>query len=144
MGQKNQMTSLPKGIIVFAIIAALDAIASMMFIIYFITVPEITPIINESDFMAVYFANITEYKILGTVFSDNLIVGFAFVIIVDALMVIGLLSSKIWSRKLVIGCTSIGIIFNVGIMNFPGLIFNVILLGYMLKTSTKEYYLKTI
>ena len=134
------MKSLPKGIIVFAIIAALDAIVSILFMIFLATVPEAVTMLTDNPVPDLF----ADYKLLGEVFNEHQLEGFTLVVIIDTLMVIGLLSHKPWSRNMVIGCNILGVIFNVSIINFPGLIFNTILLWYMLKASTKEYYLNTI
>ncbi len=123
----------PKGVTVFLILGILDAIAMIILIpIYYVT-PEFYSIYFDTDAGVV-----PEYAILK--FNDYFLELSLLVIALDIMVIMGLLSAKKLGRKIVIG-SAIALIFSYLVVSgFPGLIIFSILLWYMYRTRTKEYF----
>jgi len=123
----------PKGVTVFLILGIIDAIAMIiLFPIYYIT-PEIYSIYFDA-----HVGVVPEYAILK--FNDYFLEFNLLVIALDILVIVGLLSAKKIGRKIVIGSAIALILSYLVVSGFPGLIIFSILLWYMFRARTKEYF----
>jgi len=129
----------PKGVTVFVIVGILDAIAMAVFLGMFLGMPDL----YASVFPAKPNYDFTQdYAIIK--FDERTIEFGIFVIVVDVLAIRGLLLAKPWGRKLALSCAVAGIAFNVIIFGIPGMVVNSILVWYLFRVRTKEYYEKKI
>jgi len=127
----------PKGVTVFLILGIIDAIAMIiLFPIYYIT-PEI-----YSNYFDADVGVVPEYAILK--FNDYFLEFNLLVIALDIIVIMGLLSAKKLGRKIVIGSASALILCYLAVLGIPGLIIFSILLWYMFRTRTKEYFGTTV
>jgi len=123
----------PKGVTVFLILGIIDAIAMIiLFPIYYIT-PEI-----YSNYFDADVGVVPEYAILK--FNDYFLEFNLLVIALDIIVIMGLLSAKKLGRKIVIGSASALILCYLVVLGIPGLIIFSILVWYMFRTRTKEYF----
>ena len=125
----------PIGIFFLSAIYVFDAAAMLIFLGFFMGVPELQSIVYETPDLLSFdddFALIT--------FSDWILEFGTLVIIVDSLIVIGLLSRREKGRQLALTCVFVGITFNVVTLGLYGLGMNCILLWYLLRSKTKESF----
>jgi len=123
----------PKGVTVFLILGILDAIAMIILIPIFYITPEFYSIYFDTDAGVV-----PEYAILK--FNDYFLELSLLVIALDIMVIIGLLSAKKIGRKIVIGSAIALVLSYLAVSGFPGLIIFSILLWYMFRARTKEYF----
>jgi energy-converting hydrogenase Eha subunit A len=125
----------PKGVTVFVIIGILDAIAMAIFLGMFLGMPDLYASVFPSE---PKYDFTQDYAIMK--FDERVIEFGIFVIVVDVLAIRGLLLAKPSGRKLALGCAVAGIAFNVIIFGIPGMVVNSILIWYLFRARTKEYY----
>jgi len=123
----------PKGVTVFLILGIIDVIAMIiLFPIYYIT-PEI-----YSNYFDADVGVVPEYAILK--FNDYFLEFNLLVIALDIMVIGGLLSAKKLGRRIVIGSASALTFCYLVVLGIPGLIIFSILVWYMFRTRTKEYF----
>ena len=123
----------PKGVTVFLIIGILDAIIMMsLFPIYYIS-PEIYSTNFDND-----MGTIPEFAILK--FSDYFLEWNSLTTALAIMVVIGLLSSKKLGWKIVIGSAIAFLFCHLAVFSVPGLILHSVLVWYMFRPRTKEYF----
>ena len=125
----------PKGVTVFVILGILDAIAMAVFLGMFLGMPDLYASVFPSE---PKYDFTQDYAIIK--FDERVIEFGIFVIVVDVLVIRGLLLVKPSGRKLALVCTISGIVFNVIIFGIPGMVANSILVWYLFRARTKEYY----
>ena len=123
----------PKGVTVFLILGILDAILMIILIPIFYIIPEF-----YSNYFDADVGIVPEYSILK--FNDFFLELSLLVIAADIMVVIGLLSAKKLGRKIVIGSAIALMLSYLAVFGIPGLILNSILVWYMFRTRTKEYF----
>lgn len=123
----------PKGVTIFLILGMLDAIVMAIFVAMFFGSPDFYFELfdPEAEFWV-------EYAILK--FNDHMFELGIVVIAVDVMVIIGLISRKKSGRNAVIGGAIIGIFLNVVTFGIPGMISNSILVWYMYRKTTKDYF----
>jgi len=77
-------------------------------------------------------------------FNDYFLEFNLLVIALDIIVIMGLLSAKNLGRRIVIGSASALILCYLVVLGIPGLIIFSILVWYMFRTRTKEYFGTTI
>jgi len=123
----------PKGVTVFVILGIIDAILMTILIPIFYVTPEF-----YSNYFDTDAGTVPEFAILK--FNDYFLEFSLLVIAVDIIVIMGLLSAKKLGRKIVIGGAIALILSYLVVFGFPGLILNSILVWYMFRTRTKEYF----
>ncbi len=125
----------PKGVKVFVVIAFLDAAVLAIVLVVFFATPELYTSLFDVDSLLAFQQ---EYTILK--FNDRVLELTILSIVIDALAIIGLLSAKPLGRKLAIGSAVAGIAFYLIGFVIPGLVTYSIMLWYLFRTHTKEYF----
>jgi len=125
----------PKGVTVFLILGIFDIISMAVVIGMFFVTPDLYSNLFDPE-TEIFF--VTEYTILQ--YNDYVLELRILIIVIDILIVIGLLSAKTLGRKIVIGGAIAGILSYAITFVIPGLILFSILLWYMFRTRTKEYF----
>ena len=128
-------TKRPKGVTVFLILGIFDIISMAVVIGMFFVTPDLYSNLFDPE-TEIFF--VTEYTILQ--YNDYVLELRILIIVIDTLIVIGLLSAKTLGRKIVIGGAIAGILSYAITFVIPGLILFSILLWYMFRTRTKEYF----
>lgn len=124
----------PRGVTVFIVLGILDAIVMAVFVAMFLGTPELYAVLFPAESQL----DLSQYAVLK--FDDWVLELGVFVIIIDCVAVAGLLSAKPRGMKAVSVCAMIGIVFNVLVFGIPGLLANSILLWYMFRSRTREYF----
>ena len=123
----------PKGVTIFLILGILDAIVMAIFVAIFFGSPEFYFELFDPE---AEFGQ--EYAILK--FNNYMFELGIVVIAVDVIVIAGLVSRKKSGSNAVIGGAITGIFLNVITFGIPGLISNSILVWYMHRKTTKEYF----
>ena len=125
----------PKGVTVFVVLAFLDAALMAIVLVVFFATPELyTSLFDVESPLAFQ----QEYAILK--FNDRVVELTILSFVIDALVIIGLLSAKPSGRKLAIGGAVAGIASYAIFFAIPGIVAFSILLWYLFRTHTKEYF----
>jgi len=123
----------PKGVTVAVVLLSLDAAFMAVFLVVLVATPEYASLFGAGSLS---FGQ--EYAILN---SDELMLEVTILAtVVDVLVIIGLLSAKPSGKKLAIGGAVAGIASYVIFFAIPGVVAFGILLWYLFRTHTKEYY----
>ncbi len=123
----------PKGVIAALVLLSLDAAVMVVFLAVLVAAPE-----YASLFSAESLSFGQEYAILDSnelVFEVTILAT-----VVDVIVIIGLLSVKPSGRKLAIGGAVAGIASYAIFFAIPGIVAFSILLWYLFRTHTKEYF----
>ncbi len=122
-----------KGITVALVLLSLDAAAMIVFLGVLLAVPE-----YASSFGAGSLSFGQEYAILNS--NELMLEVTILATVVDIVIIIGLLSEKPSGRKLAIGGSVAGIASYAIFFVLPGIVAFSILLWYLSRTHTKEYF----
>jgi len=125
----------PKGVTAFLVLFFIDFAVMIAFLVVMFGMPELYTSFFDAG-QSLSFGQ--EYAILN--FNDNILELTILATILDVLVIIGLLSVKPSGRKLVIGSAVAGIAIYGIVFAIPGLILFSILLWYLFRTHTKEYF----
>ncbi|MCH7941093.1 MAG: hypothetical protein IH842_03905 [Thaumarchaeota archaeon] len=121
----------PKGVTVALVLLSLDAGVMVIFLVVLIGMPEYASLFETPAFGQEYaILNSTELMFEVTILAT----------IVDVIVIIGLLCAKPSGRKLAIGGAVAGIVSYAIFFAIPGIVAFSILLWYMFRTHTKEYF----
>jgi len=121
----------PKGVTVALILLSLDAGVMIIFLAVLIGMPEYASLFEISAFGQEYaILNSTELMFEVTVLAT----------VVDIIVINGLLCAKPSGRKLAIGGAVAGIVSYAIFFAIPGIVAFSILVWYMFRTRTKEYF----
>ncbi len=123
----------PKGVIAALVLLSLDAAFMAVFLVVLVAIPE-----YASLFSAESLSFGQEYAILNS--NELMLEVTILATVVDVLVIIGLLSVKPSGRKLAIGGAVAGIASYAIFFTIPGIVAFGILLWYLFRTHTKEYY----
>jgi len=124
-------TKRPKGVTVALVLLSLDAGVMVIFLVVLIGMPEYASLFEMPAFGQEYaILNSTELMFEVTVLAT----------VVDVIVIIGLLCAKPSGRKLAIGGAVAGIISYAIFFAIPGIVVFSILVWYMFRTRTKEYF----
>ena len=125
----------PKGVTVALVLLSIDAAAMVVFLAVLVGMPEYASLFGAGSLS---FGQ--EYAILN---PDELMLEVTILATtVDVIIIIGLLSVKPSGRKLAIGGAVAAIVSYAIFFAIPGIVAFSILLWYMFRTRTKEYFLK--
>lgn len=123
----------PKGVTIFLILGLLDAAVMAIFVVLFFGSPDFYFELFDPE------AEIgQEFAIIK--YNEHMLELGIFVIAVDTMVIAGLLSKKQLGRNIVIGGAIVGILLNVVTFGIPGLVSNSILVWYMYRKNTREYF----
>jgi len=123
----------PKGVTAALVLLSLDAALMVVFLAVLVAIPE-----YASSFGAGSLSFGQEYAILN---PDELMLEVTILAtVVDIIVIIGLLSEKPSGRKLAIGGAVAGIASYSIFFAIPGIVAFSILVWYMYRTRTKEYF----
>ncbi len=123
----------PKGVTVAVVLLSLDAAAMAVFLVVLVATPEYASLLGAGSLS---FGQ--EYAILN---PDELMLEVTILAtVVDVLVIIGLLSAKPSGKKLAIGGAVAGIASYAIFFAIPGIVAFSILLWYLSRTHTKEYF----
>jgi len=126
-------TKRPKGVKVALVLLSLDAGVMVIFLVVLIGMPEYASLFEIPAFGQEYaILNSTELMFEVTILAT----------VVDVLVIIGLLCANPSGRKLAIGGAVAGIAAYAIFFAIPGIVAFSILVWYMFRTRTKEYFLK--
>jgi len=121
----------PKGVTVAVVLLSLDAAVMVIFLVVLIGMPEYASLFEIPAFGQ-------EYAILN---SNELVLEVTILAtVVDVIVIIGLLCAKPSGRKLAIGGAVAGIVSYAIFFAVPGIVAFSILVWYMFRTRTKEYF----
>ena len=121
----------PKGVTVALVLLSLDAGVMVIFLVVLIGMPEYASLFEIPAFGQEYaILNSTELMFEVTILAT----------VVDVIVIIGLLCAKPSGRKLAIGGAVAGIVSYAIFFAIPGIVAFSILLWYMFRTHTKEYF----
>ncbi len=123
----------PKGVTVALVLLSLDAAAMIVFLGVLVAMPE-----YASSFGTESLSFGQEYAILNS--NELMLEVTILATVVDVIVIIGLLSVKPSGRKLAIGGAVAGIASYAIFFTIPGIVAFSILLWYMFRTHTKEYF----
>jgi len=124
-------TKRPKGVTVALVLLSLDAGVMVIFLVVLIGMPEYASLFEMPAFGQEYaILNSTELVLEVTVLAT----------VVDVIVIIGLLCAKPSGRKLAIGGAVAGIASYAIFFAVPGIVAFSILVWYMFRTRTKEYF----
>jgi len=123
----------PKGVTVALVLLSLDAAAMVVFLGVLVAMPE-----YASSFGIESLSFGQEYAILNS--NELMLEVTILATVVDVIVIIGLLSVKPAGRKLAIGGAVAGIASYAIFFTIPGIVVFSILLWYMFRTHTKEYF----
>jgi len=123
----------PKGVTVAVVLLFIDAAVMAVFLVVLVATPEYASLFGAGSLS---FGQ--EYAILN---SDELMLEVTILAtVVDVVVIIGLLSPKPSGKKLAIGGAMAGIVSYAIFFAIPGIVAFTILLWYLCRTYTKEYY----
>jgi len=123
----------PKGVTAALVLLSLDAAAMAVFLVVLVATPEYASLLGAGSLS---FGQ--EYAILN---PDELMLEVTILAtVVDVLVIIGLLSAKPSGKKLAIGGAVAGIASYAIFFAIPGIVAFSILLWYLFRTRTKEYF----
>jgi len=123
----------PKGVTVAVVLLSIDAAVMIVFLAVLVVTPE-----DASLFGAGSLSFGQEYAILN---PDELMLEVTILAtVVDVLVIIGLLSAKPSGKKLAIGGAVAGIVSYGIFFAIPGIVAFSILLWYLFRTHSKEYF----
>jgi len=123
----------PKGVTVAVVLLSLDAAVMAIFLVVLIATPEYASLFGAGSLS---FGQ--EYAILN---PDELMLEVTILAtVVDVLVIIGLLSAKPSGKKLAIGGAMAGIASYAIFFAIPGMVAFSILLWYLFRTHSKEYF----
>ncbi len=121
----------PKGVTVALVLLSLDAGVMVIFLVVLIGMPEYASLFEIPAFGQEYaILNSTELMFEVTILAT----------VVDVIVIIGLLCAKPSGRKLAIGGAVAGIVSYAIFFQIPGIVAFSILVWYMFRTHTKEYF----
>ena len=121
----------PKGVTVALVLLSLDAGVMVIFLVVLIGMPEYASLFEIPAFGQEYaILNSTELMFEVTILAT----------VVDVIVIIGLLCAKPSGRKLAIGGAVAGIVSYAIFFAIPGIVAFSILLWYLFRTHTKEYF----
>ncbi len=121
----------PKGVTVALVPLSLDAGVMVIFLVVLIGMPEYASLFEIPAFGQEYaILNSTELMFEVTILAT----------VVDVIVIIGLLCAKPSGRKLAIGGAVAGIVSYAIFFQIPGIVAFSILVWYMFRTHTKEYF----
>jgi len=121
----------PKGVTVALVLLSLDAGVMVIFLAVLIGMPEYASLFEIPAFGQEYaILNSTELMFEVTVLAT----------VVDIIVINGLLCAKPSGRKLAIGGAVAGIVSYAIFFAVPGIVAFSILVWYMFRTRTKEYF----
>jgi len=121
----------PKGVTTALVLLSLDAGVMVIFLVVLIGMPEYASLFEIPAFGQEYaILNSTELMFEVTILAT----------VVDVIVIIGLLCAKPSGRKLAIGGAVAGIVSYAIFFAIPGIVAFSILLWYMFRTHTKEYF----
>jgi hypothetical protein len=123
----------PKGVTIFLILGILDAAVMVIFVVLFFGSTELYFELFDPETEIGQ-----EYAFLK--YDEHMLELGIFVIAIDTMVIVGLLSAKQLGRNIVIGGAIIGILLNVVTFGIPGLISNSILVWYMYRKNTRKYF----
>ena len=124
-------TKRPKGVTVALVLLSLDAGVMVIFLVVLIGMPEYASLFEIPAFGQEYaILNSTELMFEVTILAT----------VVDVIVIIGLLCAKPSGRKLAIGGAVAGIVSYAIFFAVPGIVAFSILVWYMFRTHTKEYF----
>ncbi len=123
----------PKGVTVALVLLILDAAAMVVFLVVLIATPEYANLFGAESLS---FGQ--EYAILNS--NELMLEVTILATVIDVIVIIGLLSVKPSGRKLAIGGAVAGIASYAIFFTIPGIVAFSILLWYMFRTHTKEYF----
>jgi len=123
----------PKGVTVALVLLSLDAAVMLVFLVVLVATPEYANLFGAESLS---FGQ--EYAILNS--NELMLEVTILATTVDGLVIIGLLSVKPSGRKLAIGGAVAGIVSYAIFFQVPGIVAFGILLWYMFRTGTKEYF----
>ena len=124
-------TKRPKGVTVALVLLSLDAGVMVIFLVVLIGMPEYASLFEIPAFGQEYaILNSTELMFEVTILATA----------VDVIVIIGLLCAKPSGRKLAIGGAVAGIVSYAIFFAIPGIVAFSILVWYMFRTHTKEYF----
>ncbi len=125
----------PKGVTVALVLLSIDAAVMVVFLAVLVAMPE-----YASSFGAGTLSFGQEYAILNS--NELMLEVTILATAVDVVIIIGLLSAKPSGRKLAIGGAVAGIVSYAIFFAIPGIVAFGILLWYLFRTRTKEYFKK--
>jgi len=121
----------PKGVTLALGLLSLDAAVMIVFLVVLIGMPEYASLFEIPAFGQEYaILNSTELMFEVTILAT----------VVDVIVIIGLLCAKPSGRKLAIGGAVAGIVSYAIFFAVPGIAAFSILVWYMFRTRTKEYF----
>ena len=124
-------TKRPKGVTVALVLLSLDAGVMVIFLVVLIGMPEYASLFEIPAFGQEYaILNSTELMFEVTILAT----------VVDVIVIIGLLCAKPSGRKLAISGAVAGIVSYAIFFAVPGIVAFSILVWYMFRTRTKEYF----
>jgi len=123
----------PKGVTVALVLLSIDAAFMVVFLVVLVATPEYANL-----FGAELLSFGQEYAILNS--NELMLEVTILATVVDVLVIIGLLSAKPSGRKLAIGGAVAGIVSYAIFFVIPGIVAFGILLWYMFRSGTKEYF----
>lgn len=127
----------PKGITISVILLSLDAALMVIFLAVLVGAPEYVSLFKDTGSSIAF---VEEYGLLN---ADELSLEISiFGTIADVLIIIGLLSANPSGRKLAIGGTVVVIVSHTMFFGIPGIVAFSILLWYLFRARTKEYFVK--
>jgi len=123
----------PKGVTVAVVLLSLDAAVMVVFLVVLVATPEYASLFGAGSLS---FGQ--EYAILNS--NELMLEVTILATVVDVIVIIGLLSAKPSGRKLAIGGAVAGIASYGIFFAIPGIVAFSILVWYMFRTRTKEYF----
>ena len=123
----------PKGVTVAVVLLSLDAALMAIFLVVLVATPEYASLFGAGSLS---FGQ--EYAILNS--TELMFEVTILATVVDVIVIIGLLCAKPSGRKLAIGGAVAGIVSYVIFFAIPGIVAFSILLWYLFRTHTKEYF----
>jgi len=121
----------PKGVTLALVLLSIDAGVMVIFLVVLIGMPEYASLFEIPAIGQEYaILNSTELMFEVTILAT----------VVDVIVIIGLLCAKSSGRKLAIGGAVAGIVSYAIFFAIPGIVAFSILLWYMFRTRTKEYF----
>jgi len=123
----------PKGVTVAIVLLSIDAALMAVFLVVLVATPEYASLFGAGSLS---FGQ--EYAILNS--NELMLEVTILATVVDFLVIIGLLSVKPSGKKLAIGGTVAGIVSYAIFFAIPGVVAFGILLWYLSRTHTKEYF----
>jgi len=123
----------PKGVTVAVVLLSLDAAVMVVFLVVLVATPEYASLFGAGSLS---FGQ--EYAILNS--NELMLEVTILATVVDVIVIIGLLCAKPSGRTLAIGGAVAGIVSYGIFFAIPGIVAFSILVWYMFRTRTKEYF----